>query len=599
MFGHPESGGRCCATTTGRSAAGSGSARDAVAERMAAGAACCGWLVGALRGVARDAGGAIVARSNLVSGVAARASIVTLDAVEPGSCRGCVTARARRGDRDPAWTMGSVTARAGDVGPVTARGLGRVAGRAGRGRADVAGVRFVARRAGLMAARRAAGLVAVTRGARRDRRRRCVSATGVAGLAASMAGRDLAHDGSVTARARGDGARRLVRGGDVAGLAACVARARAGLRLRGVAARAQRWRDRGLRGVGRVAVEALRGRVARLVVAALARHGELSRRERVRWVAARARGRRRTGRGRRRMLDALSVAARARRRGAGGVRRVTARARGVLRRGEHARGRVAARACERVVAAEPVRRVARGALRMGTEGARIDPHRSSTAAGLPRVAAFARGVGDELGLVHRVTVEATTWPPMLGRAAVSVARYAVLDLERRRTVRTMAVRARHVAMRADRRDVEPLRLLVAAQAGRRPDRQVRSEPVTVLARGRGGHPHRADRRVQRTLDVAVALVAQARRRDVEFENRSRRRSRRGERRCGGAVADARMTITARHVRLGDVHGVSRAGADLLPRPRHLGRFALVPPATRDEHRDREEQPRRRHLAPIG
>ena len=71
----------------------------------------------------------------------------------------------------------------------------------------------------------------------------------------------------------------------------------------------------------------------------------------------------------------------------------------------------------------------------------------------------------------------------------------------------MTVSARLIGMCANRRDMAALRLLMAAHAARRADRQIRSEPVAVLTRRR---LREADRilDVQRRRYLAMAAPTQ-------------------------------------------------------------------------------------------
>lgn len=182
-----------------------------------------------------------------------------------------------------------------------------------------------------------------------------------------------------------------------------------------------------------------------------------------------------------------------------------------------------------------------------------------------------------------MTIEAAARARVLGLVLL-VARRARWHLERWRSVRAMAVSARLICVRADSADMEPLRLVVAAHAARRADREVAAEAMAVLTGGHVRHPDRIDG-VERSGDLAVAAAAEIRRRRLE--------------------AGLAMAVRARHVRAIDVRAMPSALAHHAPLDRDMLWHAAVFPSTaRCEDRDRchrAEQHRARHgrADPIG
>lgn len=321
----------------------------------------------------------------------------------------------------------------------------------------------------------------------------------------------------------------------------------------------------------RVAIEARRGHVRRLLVTALARDGLLPGSEPVRWMAAGTRSRCTAERSRLGMRDLLGMTARARLRLGRVVLCVAADAAPVLARREHWLVGMTARARLRFGLREGMRHVTARALRVPCRDRR---ERDLRLRPLRRVAADARGVGDERRLMHRVTVEAATSAGVLG-LLVLVTRRTRLDVEGRRAMGAMTITAGLIGVRTDGRRVLALRAVVAAHAARRPDGQIATEAVAILTCRRW---HDADRigDVQRCLDRCVALRADL----------SRRR-----RKPGIAVA-----VAARDLVLADVDRMAGAGADLLPRHRDRRRRRPIAAGARDQHhRDQREL----HRAPIG
>ncbi|MDB4960100.1 MAG: hypothetical protein JWP01_99 [Myxococcales bacterium] len=540
---------------------------------MAAGAARRGRLVVDLGLVAGQAARAVILRNAFVREMAARARGVTRHAVEARPRRGRVTAGAGRRLRDAVGSVGPMAARAVHMLAVTGRCLVRVTARAGRGGSDLAAVWIVARRAGLVSLRGTRRLGGVAARARGRRLLRLVCTSGVTAEARTVARVDLRRDRPMADRTRGGRSRRHVSGLRMAALARTVARRADATHLLRVALRAERDGQRGLTGMRRVAIEALRGRVMRLGMTALAGDGDLPRRERMRGVTPDARAR---------MLDLLRVARGARPWSRGLVRIVAGRARRMLRRREHGLGRMTARAWSRFVGAERVWRVAARAPGM-TGGQRRDRDLAGLG-GLLGMTAGARGVRDQRGLVHRVAIEAAARPRVLGLLLLMTRRTG-LDVERGRRVRAVTVAAGLVRVRTDGRHMKALGLLVAAHAARRTNRQVRAKPVTVLTRGNRDEPDRI-RRMKWGLHGTVTALADL-----------------GGRRREPRVA---VTVATRHLVLLDVHGVTRARPDVLPALRHRARWCAIPaardPEHGDQHADRDARDGDRpwlHRAPIG
>jgi hypothetical protein len=194
---------------------------------------------------------------------------------------------------------------------------------------------------------------------------------------------------------------------------------------------------------------------------------------------------------------------------------------------------------------------------------------------LVRVAPLAGAIRDERGLVHRVTIETAAGAPVLGLRVLVTGR-ALANVERRRLVRTVAIAARLIAVCADRRNVEALRLLVATHAARRANREIGAEAVAVLTGRRLTDADRIDR-MQRCLHAGVTRRAQI---------------------CGGhREAGVAVTVPARHMGLRDMDGVTCALADVLPRHGYLRRRRTIAAAARRERERDEDQPP--HRAPIG
>src|SRR6185436_3415454 len=203
--------------------------------------------------------------------------------------------------------------------------------------------------------------------------------------------------------------------------------------------------------------------------------------------------------GRRGVQDPLGVA-RGARLGRGVVRRVAIDAPRVLAGGEDALVllRVAALARGHLLLAERVRLVAAGAPRVpGLERRAGHPG----AAGLLLVTARAVRVGEPIGLVHRVAVEAALRAGVVRAGLLLVARGARLGRDRF-AVGPMAVAARLIGVRADGRRVA-LGALVAAHTARRAHGQIGAEAVAVLAPGRRTRRERIDR-VERRAGRRVA-----------------------------------------------------------------------------------------------
>jgi len=435
----------------------------------------------------------------------------------------------------------AVAGRALDALAVALASLVGVAGRAGLVGAARAAMRLVAARALGVAGRGGLGLRGVAGRARR-RRPGLVRPGGVTAGARVVAGADELGIGGVAGRAGRRRLARLVCRRGVALRAGGVAAAGRRAGLAGVALAAQRRFQLRLAGVRRVAVEAPRGRMMRLVVARRARDGELARGEGVRRVAAIA-GRRGATLGRRWMADRLGVTAGARPGRGAVVLGVAAGAARVLVGDERVLLGVAAGARHRLGLVELVRRVAAGAGGVaGGDRAIVD----LDLALLLGVAGRAAPVGDRVGLVHLVAVEAAARAGvMVGLAGVAAR--ARPGIEGRRAVWAVAVEAVLVGVGADRR-MAALRLCVAAHAVGRGDVALGAEAVAVLAPGRLHFVQRIGR-VQRRTERSVALAAHLRRRRRE---------------PGVAVA-----VAARHAALDHVRGVAGAVAHVVPGHRDL------------------------------
>lgn len=433
---------------------------------------------------------------------------------------------------------------------------------------------LVAGRARFVPGRSRARLRRVAGRARRRRFLRFVCSAGMAGDARGMARIHARRDWRVAARAGAHGCRRRVCGLRVAAFACVMARGCDRPCLLGVTRRAERRRQHRLSRVGRVTVETACRRVVRLVMAALARNGLLSGSERVRRMAPGTRGR---GSPRRRgpwMRDLLRVAVRARLRRRAVVLSVATETARVLGRGEHGLVLVAARTRLRLVGGEGMRLVTARALRMSRRDRSEGDSRGRT---LLRVTAHAGRGGDERGLVHRVAVEAAACAGVPG-LLVRVARRARLHLERGCPMSTMAVAARLISVCTDGGCVKALRIVVTAHAARRANRQIRAEAMTVLTRGNGRECDRI-RDVNRCLHAGVT-----RHTDV------------GRRRREATVA---VTLTARHVVVRDVNGVSRTRTNVLPGHRNVGRWrAITGFAAEQQHHD-DDGERPVHRAPTG
>lgn len=335
---------------------------------MATSAPCRRRFVVGLVLVTRDARGTIVSWRRLVRAVTGRAIGVPLAGVQGRSLVRGMTRRAGRRRCDAVRTMGAVTARAGDLRSMSVLGFCRVARRARLVGLACTAVRVVAARAVLMTSGRRALLGGVTARAGRWRATRFVRSALVAARAVAVAGvaRRALRLGGVTGGAGWDRSGRLVGRLGMAVHAGGVAAARCCPRFGRVALRAQRPRERRCLAVLVMAVEAVGGRVVRLLMAALARDRELTGRERVRRMATD------TIRvtGRRGVVDTLGRMARPARRGfAAIVRGMATRARGVFRRGEHRLSLVARGALGDGFARECMRGVAAGAPRVsGRDG---------------------------------------------------------------------------------------------------------------------------------------------------------------------------------------------------------------------------------------
>jgi hypothetical protein len=152
----------------------------------------------------------------------------------------------------------------------------------------------------------------------------------------------------------------------------------------------------------------------------------------------------------------------------------------------------------------------------------------------------------------------------------------------------MAVATGLVAVRTDRGNVEPLRLLVTAHARRGTHSEISAEAVTILTCRRLRHPERI-RLVQGRLHRAVTPLAQVRR--------------------GHGEAEVPVAIATRHVRLTDVDRVAGAGPHVLPGRGDVLRWRVLASAVavagREHERDREQadaadrEGAAPHRAPIG
>ncbi len=527
----------------------------AIAERVAACAPTRIRLVPFLPSMARDARRAVVARRGLVGDMATLAPRMAGNTVQPRPAIHRVTRRARRRRRHSAGAMRAMTRRARDPRPMSAPGGPGGSGVAARARhrgPALSAMRLMAAHACLMAARRGARLGAVAGRARRRRRRPGpVRPCRMAALALGMtlrAARGRARLDAVARRARGRRPCRLVCRLHVARGARRVAGAGGTRGLAAMAARAPHSGEHGLAAVRRVAPRARRGPMAFLLVTALAHHSLRAVLQRVLQRVRRMTAHARPLPGAHRVRRALGMAPGTRLRH-GLVRRVTPTARRMLRRRDHRLLPVAALAPDRLLLPERVRHMAPGAPRVASVQRRAgDTQRSP----LPLVAALAPRIGHQLRLVHRVAVEAAPRTRVPRRRVLLVAARARPRLERGRLMRAVAVPARLIGVRADGDRVQALRSLVAAHAARRPHRQIRAEPMAILAPRRLRHADRI-RRMQRRRRRRVAALADVRRR-------------RGERRV--AVA-----ISTRHARAVDVHAVAGTVSHLAPHARHVRRLA--------------------------
>lgn len=217
-------------------------ASKTVAERVTARALHRGRLVVLEALVARHTGRAIVSWLCLMRLMTASALRVAGNAMEAGTRRRCVAARARRRLRDSARSVRPVTARARGVLAVTDSGFLRVAIRAGRRRQPLAAMRFVAGRARLMSLGSRARFSGVAGRARRRRPLRLVRSAGVAVRARAMAAVCGCRDRSVAARARWRSCRRFVCSLRVTAFACAVPGRSNAPRLLGMTVRAQRCR---------------------------------------------------------------------------------------------------------------------------------------------------------------------------------------------------------------------------------------------------------------------------------------------------------------------------------------------------------------------
>ena len=455
--------------------------------------------------------------------------------------------RARRGRSGTSRTgVRSMAGRARELRAVAVAGLLRVAGRA-RLRRRRGLVRRVAAGAGGVAGWRRRCLTRVAgraggRGALRFVRR-------VAARARRVAGRHRLCLARVAARAARRRQAWLVRGGRVAARARGVARPRRPADLVVVAARAGRGYGRRRRAVRVVAVEAARGRVTRLGVAALAPDGLLAHGGAL-GLMDRMTARARRDAGRRRVRDGLLVTARARTR-----RRIVlcvAVGAAAVRGGcDHALIRVArgARA-----------QLAVGAVR-GVAGRACSVAAHDDGRGLGGVARGALVIRAELVLVHRVAVETAAHAGMVG-LAIFVAIGAGARRRRGCLVRSVAIEARLIPV-----TIGPGMAPRAALLGRR---GAGAELMAVATR------RCLRRRVQRRLHRRVAALADLRRR-------------RGE----PALA---VALAARD--LADVLHVARARAHLeVGRGDVLGLALLESTAAERDERD-DEDDRLHGRAPI-
>lgn len=364
--------------------------------------------------------------------------------------------RRRRGARRAG--VGAMAGRARELRAVAMARLVAMAGRARRRRRRGL-VGRVAARTGVVAGRRGGRLPCVAARACRCSARRLVRR--VAARARRVAGRRRRGLARVAARAARRRKAGLVRGGDVAARASGVTRRCRAADVLAVAARAGLAHGGWRRAVGVMAVEAPRGRVVRLAVAALAADG-LATDGGAPGLVDRMAARARRVAGRRRVRDVVLVAARARAR-----RRIMLRvAVGAVavRGGCDHRAVGVTRGARAQLAVGAVRRVAGRARRMAAHHDRR---------GTGRVARRAPAIRAELVLVHLVAVQAPAHTAVL-RVSIRVAVGARARRRRRRLVRAVAVEARPVAV--------ALGLRMARRAARGRGRGVGAEPVTVTTR---------------------------------------------------------------------------------------------------------------------
>jgi hypothetical protein len=256
------------------------------------------------------------------------------------------------------------------------------------------------------------------------------------------------------------------------------------------------------------------------------------------------------------------------------MRRVAAHALGVLRGSEDWLLGVARGTGGDILLAERVRCVAaRTRWMSGGEGLGLGDAGTAATGG---VAAHAALVGGSLGLVHRVTVEAATYPRMLG-LVILVTRGACRRLQRRRPVSAMAVAARLIRVCTDGGDVDTLRLIMAAHAGRGTDRQILAEAVTVLACGRLDDADHVGA-VQRSRDLAMAAAAQI---------------------DGRRHEPCLVTVATRDVRTVDVRAMAGAVAHRAPDRWHVLGDPARPCVAARGHHDAEHHDAEHQRAPTG
>ncbi len=530
-------------------------------------------FVRGLRWVAGDARRTIVARRSLVGNMTAGALVMPGHPVQARPFTRGVAGSARRRARNPTGSVRAVTGRAVDVRSVTELGLFGVAACTRRGRTASSAMWIMAALASLMTARRGSSLRRVAGHARSRWSCRLMGCVAMARRAVGVTCGDDLGLHCVTSRAGGYCPRWLVCRGRVTGRARGVTRRRRGGGLLWMARHAERCcRDR-FSLVRPVTVEATRRRMLRLVVTALARHRDHASGEGVGRMAASARiALRRCGR----MRDPLEVTGGARLRLASIVRRVTAGALRVLRDGEDRLLRVATRAGGDVLLAKCVRRVTSGAA--GVSGRQRLRFFDARAASLLCMTSRAALVGGKLRLVHRVTIEAS---PGAGvpRVVILVTARARGRLQRRRTVSAVAITARLICVRADRRDMDALRLIMATHARRRTNGEIGSEPVAVLARRRFYDAEYVDS-VQRSRHLTVAAAT-----EIDW------------RRCEAPLT---MTVAARDIGTLDMRAMPGTLAHGAPNFRHVLWNTVRPglAARGDDQHEREDAYHQR-LAPTG